>query len=83
MAVKSPIPLNYYYFRSLDLMFEHLQGRGELPPSQVLRTTPRRIDPQTGKPEDLTVQAHLPAIAAQPAAGDVLSFASGLLSIPE
>lgn len=77
------IPLDYYYFRALDLMFEHLQTGRELPPSQVVRTTPRRIDPATGKPEDLSAQTHLPALAAQPAAGDVLSFDNGLLSIPE
>ncbi|WP_224364248.1 D-(-)-3-hydroxybutyrate oligomer hydrolase [Hyalangium versicolor] len=77
------IPLDYYYFRALDLMFARLQGGGELPPSQVVHTTPRRINSSTGKPEDLTVQANLPALSAQPAAGDVLSFNNGLLTIPE
>jgi hydroxybutyrate-dimer hydrolase len=77
------LPLNYYYFRSLDLMFEHLQGRGELPPSQVVHTTPRRLVPGTNNPEDLTVQAHLPGISARPGPGEAISFENGLLSIPE
>ncbi|MFL5346545.1 MAG: 3-hydroxybutyrate oligomer hydrolase family protein [Hyalangium sp.] len=77
------IPLDYYYFRALDLMFARLQEGRELPPSQVVRTTPRRIDSSTGKPVDLTVEENLPALSAQPAAGDVLSFENGLLSIPE
>ena len=77
------IPLDYYYFRALDLMFARLQDGRALPPSQVVRTTPRPVDSSTGKTSDVTVEANLPALSAQPAAGDVLSFDNGLLSIPE
>ncbi len=77
------IPLDYYYFRALDLMFAHLQDGRVLPPGQMVRTTPRQLDSSTGKARDLTVEANLPALSEQPVAGDVLSFDNGLLSIPE
>ena len=35
------IPLHHYYIQALDLMYAHLKHGAPLPPSQVVRTTPR------------------------------------------
>ncbi len=77
------VPLLPYYHRALNLMLERLEGGGTLPPSQVIHTTPRAADAQTGAPVDLTAEAHLPLIAAQPSTGAAISFSNGLLTIPE
>jgi hydroxybutyrate-dimer hydrolase len=65
------VPLHYYTQQALDLMWNHLRGGAQLPPSQVVRPVPR-----AAVPADLTT-ANLPAISLTPAAGNAITFDSG------
>ena len=69
------VPIDYYFKRALDLMFDHLKNGVELPPSQVVFATP----PAAG--ETLTT-AHVPAISADPGSA-AITFDGALLDIPE
>lgn len=71
------IPLHVYYLRAMDLMWSHLKSGAALPPSQVLRTTPR------GAGAPALTAAQLPAWAATPAAADAIAFEGGVLSVPQ
>lgn len=71
------IPLHHYYTQGLDLMYRHLREGTPLPPSQVVRTTPRG----EGAP-DLSA-ANLPDINPDPDAGDRIVFEDDLVRIPE
>ncbi|WP_338845351.1 3-hydroxybutyrate oligomer hydrolase family protein [Massilia sp. W12] len=75
------LPLHVYYRRALDQMWANLKNGAALPPSQLVRTTPRAklangaLQPVT---DDL-----LPPIAAKPAAADQILFANNQLTIPD
>src|SRR5690606_18075115 len=71
------IPLHHYYFQALDLMYDHLRHGTALPPSQVVRTVPR------GSLTTPLAAANLPAIAATPAAADLIEFADNQVRIPD
>jgi hydroxybutyrate-dimer hydrolase len=73
------VPLHRYVINSLDLMYAHLKNGTPLPPSQVVRTTPRGL----ATPVPAITAANVPAIAATPAAADSITFAGGTLTIPE
>ncbi|MFI1853114.1 3-hydroxybutyrate oligomer hydrolase family protein [Streptomyces sp. NPDC020480] len=73
------VPLGYYYQQALDLMWQRLDGRGKLPPSQVVRTVPRGGEP--GHAPDLT-PADVPDIADRPAAGDRVRITGDTVRIP-
>jgi hydroxybutyrate-dimer hydrolase len=66
------IPLHYYAQQAMNMMWEHLRNNAPLPPSQVVRTTPRGA----GAP-DLTVAQHLPPISLTPPVGDQITFNAG------
>ncbi|HNK53361.1 MAG TPA: 3-hydroxybutyrate oligomer hydrolase family protein, partial [Ottowia sp.] len=68
------VPLHLYLNRALDAVYAHLREGKALPPSQVVRTTPRGGTP--GSAPALTA-AHVPALAASPAAGNAIGFAAG------
>lgn len=70
------IPLHYYFNKAMDAMYAHLKSGTALPPSQVVRTTPRG----TGGPA--IAAANVPGFASAPAAADTISFAGTTLSIP-
>lgn len=72
-------PLHYYFVQAMDSMYAHLTGGSPLPPSQVLRPTPRGVQPYT----PVNVPALLPPMRHSPAAADRISFDDGVLSIPE
>ena len=74
------VPLHHYFFQALDRMYAHLTTGAPLPPSQVVRTTPRGGTP--GQAPQITL-ANVPAIAQTPAAGDVITFANNTVTIPE
>ncbi len=74
------VPLHHYLFEALDVMLDHLRSGTPLPPSQVLRTTPRGADALS---KVLTVAANLPPIDPAPPAGDRIVFADGVLAIPD
>jgi hydroxybutyrate-dimer hydrolase len=77
------VPLHVYFNRALDAMWAHLTQGTALPPSQVVRTTPRGpAVPPALVPPDITA-ANLPPIAASPAAGDRITFDGDTLVIPD
>lgn len=71
------VPLHRYYFQALDLMYSHLNDGDALPPSQVVRTTPRGA----GAPALTT--ANVPPIQATPADGDRILFEDDQVRIPD
>jgi len=75
------LPLHRYVIQSLDLMYAHLKSGAALPPSQVVRTTPRGLSGPTGPAPDIA-PSNVPPISASPAAADQITFANGVLSIP-
>jgi hydroxybutyrate-dimer hydrolase len=64
------VPLHLYFNRAMDAMWAHLKNGAALPPSQVVRTTPRGGTP--GAAPAITA-ANVPAIAASPAAGALIT----------
>jgi hydroxybutyrate-dimer hydrolase len=73
------VPLHVYLIRSLDWMYDHLTNGKPLPPSQVVRTIPRGGTPGAAPP---ITSANVPPIQATPAAGDLITFSHGTLSVP-
>jgi hydroxybutyrate-dimer hydrolase len=71
------VPLHRYVINALDLMYAHLRSGAALPPSQVVRTTPR------GAAAPAITAANVPPIAATPGAADAITFSAGTLTIPE
>jgi hydroxybutyrate-dimer hydrolase len=74
------VPLHLYFNRAMDAMWNHLRTGAALPPSQVVRTTPRGGTP--GAAPAISA-ANVPAFAAEPPAADRITFSAGLLTIPE
>jgi hydroxybutyrate-dimer hydrolase len=73
------IPVHYYYVNGMDLMWAKLKNGIALPPSQLVRTTPRGGTP--GSAPAITT-ANVPKIAATPTAGDVITTAGGVINVP-
>jgi hydroxybutyrate-dimer hydrolase len=74
------VPLTLYHLRALDLMWAHLTEKAPLPPSQVIRTTPRRGE--AGKAQPLQ-PSNVPPISMQPKSGDVIEVKDGRLQVPD
>ena len=74
------VPLHRYFNQAMDLMWNHLKNGAAIPPSQVVRTTPRGGAP--GAAPAITA-ANVPPISATPAAGDQITFTNNTLTIPE
>ncbi len=74
------IPLHVYFNRAMDAMWAHLRDGAPLPPSQVVRTTPRGGTPGAAPP---ITAANLPPIASDPDAADRITYSDGTLSIPD
>jgi hydroxybutyrate-dimer hydrolase len=74
------VPLHYYFFQAMDLMYAHLRDGAPLPASQVVRTTPRGGTP--GAAPAITT-ANVPSIAATPNGNDLIQFSNGTLRIPD
>ncbi len=72
------VPLHYYTLEALDLMWEHLEGGAALPPSQVVRTTPRGGTPGAAPP---LAAEHVPSIRQRPGA-DEITFSAGTVNVP-
>ena len=73
------VPLHVYFVRSMDAMYAHLKSGTALPPSQVVRTTPRGGTP--GAAPAITA-ANLPAISAAPAVASQIVFAGTSVNVP-
>ena len=74
------IPLHLYYIRAMDAMWAHLKNGTALPPSQVVRTTPRGA---AAVGANAIAAANVPAIAAAPVAGDRITVTATVMTIPE
>jgi hydroxybutyrate-dimer hydrolase len=72
-------PLHFYFLRAMDAMYAHLTTGAPLPPPQVVRPTPRGLQPYTAA----NVPTLLPAIQQNPAAGDRIRFDNHVLTIPQ
>jgi hydroxybutyrate-dimer hydrolase len=74
------IPLHVYFNRAMDAMYDHLKTGKALPPSQVVRTTPRGGTP--GAAPAITA-ANVPTFSATPSAADAITFSGTTLTIPQ
>lgn len=74
------IPLHLYFNRAMDAMWAHLKSGTALPPSQVVRTTPRGGTPGAA---NAIAASNVPAIAANPATGDRITIDGSTLRIPD
>ena len=72
-------PLHYYFVLAMDSMYAHLTSGAPLPPSQVVRPTPRGMAAYTAT----NVPMLLPAPSLAPAPADRITFNDGVLFIPE
>ncbi len=83
------LPLHHYLFQALDLMLDHLRNGTPLPPSQVVRTVPRGLDPGAVFPftfadvNPISEAVNLPEIDAAPDPGDLITFGGATLFIPD
>lgn len=73
------VPLHLYFVRAMDAMYANLKNGTALPPSQVVRATPRGGAP--GAAPAITV-ANVPAISASPAAANQITFNGTSVAIP-
>ena len=73
------VPLHVYFNRALNLMYDHLKNGTPLPPSQVVRTTPRGGT----SPAPALQAVNVPDIAATPAAADRITFGNRTLRVPD
>ncbi|WP_284619468.1 3-hydroxybutyrate oligomer hydrolase family protein [Aquabacterium humicola] len=73
------VPLHAYFNQAMNAMWAKLKSGTALPPSQVVRTTPRGGTP--GAAPAITA-ANVPAIAATPAAGNAITFSGSTINLP-
>ncbi|MDP3824639.1 MAG: 3-hydroxybutyrate oligomer hydrolase family protein [Burkholderiales bacterium] len=73
------VPLHYYFNQAMNAMYANLKSGTALPPSQVVRATPRGGVP--GAAPAITV-ANLPSIVAAPAAGNQIGFSGTSINVP-
>jgi hydroxybutyrate-dimer hydrolase len=74
------VPLHRYFNQAMDLMFANLRSNAALPPSQVVRTTPR--GGSAGAAPAISA-ANVPPISATPAAADQITFSNNVVTIPD
>ena len=74
------VPLHHYFLQAMDLVYAHLTANAPLPPSQVVRTTPRGGPP--GSAPQIAA-SNVPPIAQNPAQGDRITFSGTTLTIPD
>jgi hydroxybutyrate-dimer hydrolase len=74
------VPMHLYYIRAMDALWATLKNGTPLPPSQVVRATPRGGSPGAAP---ATMAANLPAIAAAPAAGNAITISGNTMQVPE
>ena len=74
------IPLHVYFNRAMDAMYDHLKNGKALPPSQVVRTTPRGGTPGAAP---AIGSSNVPAFNAAPTAADAITFSGSTLTIPQ
>jgi len=75
------IPLHRYVIQALDLMYAHLKTNAPIPPSQVVRTTPRCSG--NCSPVPPISSTNVPPIATAPIPADQIVFSNGTLVVPD
>ena len=73
------VPLHRYFIQAMDLMYAHLKSNTPLPPSQVVRTTPRGGTPGAAP---AIGASNVPPISATPTSGDLITFSGETLTVP-
>ena len=73
------VPLHVYFVRAMDAMYAHLKSNAALPPSQVVRTTPRGGLP--GSAPAITAAA-VPAVSSTPTTANAIGFSGTSLTVP-
>ena len=73
------VPLHVYFVRAMDAMYANLRNGTALPPSQVVRATPRGGIP--GAAAAITV-GNVPAISGTPLVADQIGFVATSINIP-
>lgn len=73
------VPLHYYFIMAMDRMWANLTQGAALPPSQLVRTTPRGGTP--GAAPTIST-ANLPPISNAPPVADQITFSSNTVTIP-
>jgi hydroxybutyrate-dimer hydrolase len=73
------VPLHVYFNRAMDAMWNHLRTGAALPPSQVVRTTPRG---GTAGAAPALAGSNVPAWSASPGAADQITFSNNTLNVP-
>lgn len=71
------VPLHVYLIRALNSVYAHLTTGAPLPPSQVVRTTPR------GQGAPAITAANVPDFSATPSAGNRITFDRPTLHVPD
>lgn len=74
------VPLHYYFIQAMDRMWAALTQSAPLPPSQLVRTTPR--GGASGAAPAITV-ANVPPISANPSNADLITFSNNTVQIPD
>jgi hydroxybutyrate-dimer hydrolase len=74
------IPLHVYFNQAMDRMWAHLTQSVPLPPSQLVRTTPRGGTPGAAP---LITTANVPPISSAPATADLITFSGATVTIPD
>lgn len=74
------VPLHVYFREALDLMYRHLTEHSPLPPSQVVRTTPRTGTPGAAAP---ITAANVPSISMNPIPRDRIRVRGGEVFVPD
>ena len=73
------VPLHVYLNHALDAVYANLRDGTALPPSQVVRTTPRGGTP--GQAPPITV-ANVPPISSAPPASSQITFSANTVTVP-
>ena len=74
------VPIHIYFVRAMDAMYAHLRSGTALPPSQVVRATPRGGVPGAAP---ALAAANVPAISATPLVADRIGFNGTSVAIPD
>ena len=73
------VPLHPYFNQAMDAMYAHLKAGAALPPSQVVRTTPRG---GVALAAPALTAANVPPFSATPAAANQITFSGTTLAVP-
>jgi hydroxybutyrate-dimer hydrolase len=74
------VPLHHYFIQAMDRMWAALTANAPLPPSQLVRTTPRGGAPGQAPP---ITSGNLPPISPAPAAADLITFDDNTVQVPD